>query len=159
MSSGRVDATVNDADEDAPATEALPGRKRRFGSVTAERIRARIRANKLLNTTWRVVVAVVGALFLLVGVIMLVTPGPGWLAIIVGFAILASEFVWARRALHRARRAAKAAKDKALDPKVRRRNQILAGSAAALVTAGVVSYLVAFGPMLPWHPEVLSHLP
>jgi uncharacterized protein (TIGR02611 family) len=33
------------------------------------------------------------------GVAMLVLPGPGWAAIFVGFAILATEFAWARRLL------------------------------------------------------------
>ena len=30
------------------------------------------------------------------GVVMLVTPGPGWLAIGFGLTLLASEFAWAR---------------------------------------------------------------
>lgn len=30
---------------------------------------------------------------------MLVTPGPGWVTIALGLAILAAEFVWARRLL------------------------------------------------------------
>lgn len=34
------------------------------------------------------------------GAIMLVTPGPGWLAIAGGLALLAAEFVWARRLLN-----------------------------------------------------------
>jgi uncharacterized protein (TIGR02611 family) len=42
-----------------------------------------------------------GFTLLAVGVVMLVTPGPGWLAIIGGLAMLAAEFVWARRLLNR----------------------------------------------------------
>ena len=42
-----------------------------------------------------------GFTLLFVGVIMLVTPGPGWPAIIGGLAMLAAEFVWARRLLNR----------------------------------------------------------
>ncbi len=38
---------------------------------------------------------------LLAGLIMLVTPGPGWLTIALGLAVLAAEFVWARRLLSR----------------------------------------------------------
>jgi hypothetical protein len=30
---------------------------------------------------------------------MIVTPGPGWLTIILGLGLLAAEFVWARRLL------------------------------------------------------------
>ena len=33
------------------------------------------------------------------GIAMLALPGPGWLTIAAGLAILATEFVWARRAL------------------------------------------------------------
>jgi uncharacterized protein (TIGR02611 family) len=35
------------------------------------------------------------------GVTMLVLPGPGWLTIVAGLAILAREFEWARRLLNR----------------------------------------------------------
>jgi uncharacterized protein (TIGR02611 family) len=42
-----------------------------------------------------------GFTLLLAGIVMLVTPGPGWLAIIGGLAMLAAEYVWARRLLDR----------------------------------------------------------
>lgn len=42
-----------------------------------------------------------GFTLLLIGIVMLVTPGPGWVAIIGGLAMLAAEFVWARRLLNR----------------------------------------------------------
>jgi uncharacterized protein (TIGR02611 family) len=42
-----------------------------------------------------------GFTLLFVGIIMLVTPGPGWLVILGGLAMLAAEFVWARRLLDR----------------------------------------------------------
>ena len=49
----------------------------------------------------RFVKVIVGFTLLLLGVIMLVTPGPGWIAIGFGLALLAAEFVWARRLLNR----------------------------------------------------------
>jgi len=49
----------------------------------------------------RLVKIVIGFTLLLLGVIMLVTPGPGWVAIGLGLALLAAEFVWARRLLNR----------------------------------------------------------
>lgn len=58
---------------------------------------------------------VVGVAVLAVGVVMMVTPGPGILGIVLGLAILATEFAWAESALHRARRAADKAKEKALE--------------------------------------------
>jgi hypothetical protein len=42
-----------------------------------------------------------GFTLLFVGVVMLITPGPGWLVILGGLAMLAAEFVWARRLLDR----------------------------------------------------------
>ena len=35
------------------------------------------------------------------GIAMLALPGPGWLTIVAGLALLASEFVWARTLLNR----------------------------------------------------------
>jgi tellurite resistance protein TerC len=51
----------------------------------------------------RVVVAVVGSTVLLVGVVMLVAPGPGIVVIPLGLAILGLEFAWARYWLRRVR--------------------------------------------------------
>ncbi len=43
----------------------------------------------------------IGFTLLLAGLVMIVTPGPGWLTIVLGLAVLAAEFVWARRLLDR----------------------------------------------------------
>jgi uncharacterized protein (TIGR02611 family) len=51
----------------------------------------------------RTVVAVVGSTILLVGIAMIALPGPAVLVIPLGLAILATEFLWARRLLERAR--------------------------------------------------------
>jgi len=55
------------------------------------------------TTARRIVIGVVGASVLLLGIIMLVTPGPALVVIPLGLAILAIEFVWARRWLHKLR--------------------------------------------------------
>lgn len=55
------------------------------------------------RTGRRVVIGVVGTTVLLIGVIMLVTPGPAFIVIPVGLAILAIEFVWAKRWLAKIR--------------------------------------------------------
>jgi len=47
----------------------------------------------------RIVVLVVGGTVLLLGVVMLVAPGPGILTMLAGLTILAAEFAWARRLL------------------------------------------------------------
>jgi tellurite resistance protein TerC len=48
----------------------------------------------------RFVKILIGFTLLAAGVLMLVTPGPGWLTIALGLAVLAAEFVWARRLLN-----------------------------------------------------------
>jgi uncharacterized protein (TIGR02611 family) len=68
-----------------------------------QRLRARIEANPSLRRTYRVGVAVLGGIVLVAGVAMIPYPGPGWLVVFAGLAILATEFHWARRVLHFAR--------------------------------------------------------
>jgi hypothetical protein len=51
----------------------------------------------------RIVVLVVGLTILLIGVALLVLPGPGWLIIFGGLGLLATEFAWARWILKQAR--------------------------------------------------------
>jgi uncharacterized protein (TIGR02611 family) len=54
---------------------------------------------KTLHQAKRVLRIVVGFTLLLIGVLLLVGPGPGWLVILLGLGLLAAEFVWARRLL------------------------------------------------------------
>jgi uncharacterized protein (TIGR02611 family) len=53
-----------------------------------------------LRKARQLVVGVVGGTVVLIGVIMIVTPGPAVVMIPLGLAILATEFVWARTLLH-----------------------------------------------------------
>lgn len=48
-------------------------------------------------------IALMGGTVVLTGVAMLVLPGPGALVIAGGLAILATEFIWARRAMRKAK--------------------------------------------------------
>jgi tellurite resistance protein TerC len=47
-----------------------------------------------------------GFLLLAAGIAMLVLPGPGWLTIAAGLAILAGEFLWARQWLDQIKKTA-----------------------------------------------------
>ncbi len=60
-------------------------------------------ADVTYKTGRRIVIGVVGASVLLLGVVMLVAPGPAFIVIPAGLAILAVEFVWARRWLAKLR--------------------------------------------------------
>lgn len=54
-----------------------------------------------LRVARKVVVAVVGSTVLAVGIALIVLPGPAVVVIPLGLAILATEFLWARRLLRR----------------------------------------------------------
>jgi len=66
--------------------------------MTAAR-RTRWVAASALRHARRLIVLVVGLTVLAIGVAMIVLPGPAFVVIPVGLAILATEFVWARRLL------------------------------------------------------------
>ena len=55
----------------------------------------------LFKTARRVVIAVIGGTVALIGVAMIVLPGPAVVVIPLGLAILATEFAWAKRLLKR----------------------------------------------------------
>ncbi len=113
-----------------------------------------IKARRGLHLSWQVGVFVVGLAVVGAGIAMLVLPGPGWVAIFAGLAIWATEFAWAHLALRWTKRKVSEAAQKALDPKVRRRNIIL--TSVGLVIAGVLIgfYLWRYGLVLPWNREV-----
>jgi uncharacterized protein (TIGR02611 family) len=66
----------------------------------------------MLQNGKRIAISVVGGLLVLAGLVFLVLPGPGFLLIIAGLAVLATEYVWAQRALNYAKDKAKQAKDR-----------------------------------------------
>ena len=62
-------------------------------------IRERIRTTRTGRLTLQIVVALVGLLVVLIGIVLIPFPGPGWLIVLGGLAIWAIEFVWAQRLL------------------------------------------------------------
>jgi uncharacterized protein (TIGR02611 family) len=62
----------------------------------------------------RIAVTVAGFVLILGGLAMLVLPGPGILVIVAGLAILATEYVWAQRALNYAKQKSEQARDTVL---------------------------------------------
>jgi uncharacterized protein (TIGR02611 family) len=65
--------------------------------------RERIKNNAALNLAYRTGIGMLGGLVLVAGVIMIPYPGPGWLVVFAGLAILATEFAWAERVLRHAK--------------------------------------------------------
>ena len=79
----------------------------------------------------RFAVTIVGFLLLGLGAAMMVLPGPGILVIVAGLAVLATEYVWARRLLVRAKSEAEKVSEAAVASPAR--------------TAGTVLFAVALG--------------
>ncbi|MCX2951517.1 PGPGW domain-containing protein [Lentzea sp. NEAU-D7] len=96
----------------------------------------------------RLGVIVLGAVLLLVGIALLVLPGPGLLLVLAGLVTLASEFPKLERYVDPVRdRAMKAAEDSVASP-LRIALSVAAG--LALVAAGVVWGLVRWLPLSGW---------
>jgi uncharacterized protein (TIGR02611 family) len=94
---------------------------------------------------WKAFITFVGSAVTLAGVVMLVVPGPGWAAIFLGLAILASEYVWARRLLRFTKDRAQGAASAVL-AKENRGLALAFGLVVALLIAAAVSwYLYRFG--------------
>jgi uncharacterized protein (TIGR02611 family) len=67
--------------------------------VADMRWRRRLGARRSLNQPYRTVVGVVGGLIVALGLVTIPLPGPGWLTVIAGLFVLATEFTWAERLL------------------------------------------------------------
>jgi len=65
----------------------------------------------------RVITIVIGFTVILLGIAMLILPGPGIVTIIMGLAILGTEFVWARRLYRRFEKGANSIKNSFMDNK------------------------------------------
>ena len=77
----------------------------------------RVTISFILRNGKRIAVSVVGLVLLLLGLVMMVLPGPGLLFVIAGLAVLATEYVWAQRMLNYAKRKAEQAKNAVLGKK------------------------------------------
>jgi len=121
-------------------TEGGPAARRRG------RLHQRLHANPALALTTKLVITTIGVLVIVAGLVMMVAPGPGLLGLIVGLAILATEYDWADRWLRKARQKAHEARlrAEAMDPKVRRRRLVLLGLALVVAAAATVAYVVAY---------------
>ncbi|MER6102325.1 TIGR02611 family protein [Streptomyces sp. NPDC001832] len=128
------------------ATEGVTKEVRELGS----RAPGYIKASRVLHLSWQVGVFVVGLAVVVAGAVMLPLPGPGWLVIFAGMAIWATEFVWAQLVLRWTRRQVTEAAQRALDPKVRRRNIILTVTGLVIIAVLVGVYLWKFGITMPW---------
>jgi uncharacterized protein (TIGR02611 family) len=98
---------------------------------------------------YRILFAVAGVTVLLAGLVMLVTPGPAFVLIPIGLAMLSLEFVWAERMLDGALDRAQIAKEKAAETTLRQR---IIG-----IVAGVLAFAAAVTAQIQW--DILPFLP
>lgn len=82
-------------------TDETPGPRRPVQRLSTAR--DRIKRSRSGALTYRIVVSVLGLAIIVVGIILLPLPGPGWLIIFAGLGVLATEFSWAARLLRYAR--------------------------------------------------------
>jgi uncharacterized protein (TIGR02611 family) len=67
--------------------------------VRDTRWRRRLAARRSVDHGYRVAVGIVGGLIVALGLATIPLPGPGWLTVIAGLFVLATEFTWAERLL------------------------------------------------------------
>lgn len=78
-----------DADEVRSLRERVAGTRWRRG----------LAARRSVHHGYRIVVGIVGGLVVALGLATIPLPGPGWLTVIAGLFVLATEFTWAERLL------------------------------------------------------------
>jgi uncharacterized protein (TIGR02611 family) len=104
-----------------------------------EKLEARRATHRERSRLFRIGFGIVGMLVLVGGLIMLVTPGPAFVLIPIGLAMLSLEFVWAERLLEKSLEQAQIAQEKAAQ--TTRTQRILVAIATVL---GVAAFALAW---------------
>lgn len=90
--------------------ERAEGFRQRVGEATGDirqragHFRSRVRSTPAGRLGLRIATGVAGLVVVAVGIVLIPFPGPGWLIVLTGLAILSVEFAWARRLLTFTRR-------------------------------------------------------
>ena len=114
------------------------------------RWRDRLRERRRADFVYRIVVGVVGLVVLVVGILAIPYPGPGWAIVFIGLGILATEFDWARRLLAYAKERYDKAMDWFHDQHIA--IQVLGGIFTALIVVATLWLLGA----LDWTAEFIG---
>src|SRR3954451_6546566 len=102
-----------------------------------ERLELRRATHREQHLVFRIAFGFAGLLILLAGLVMLVTPGPAFVLIPIGLAMLSMEFVWAETLLAKSLEQAAIAQEKAAQ--TTRTQRILAAIAFLLaIAAGIL---------------------
>ena len=98
----------------------------------------------------RFAVTIVGVALLVLGLAMMVLPGPGILVIVAGLAVLATEYVWARSLLDRAKTQAEKAQEAAVASPWRTSGTVL--FAVGMLALGIVVVAMPDVDLPFWSP-------
>ena len=113
-----------------------------------EKLEARRATHRDRGRLYRIGFGVIGTAVLIGGVVMLVTPGPAFVLIPIGLAMLSLEFVWAEKLLEKSLEQAQIAQEKAAQTTTTQR--VLVGIATALAIAACVLAVLWWDiPLLP----------
>jgi uncharacterized protein (TIGR02611 family) len=129
---------------DADETRSLRER------IADTRWRRRIAARRSVNHPYRIAVGVVGGLIVALGIAAIPLPGPGWLIVIAGLFVLATEFLWAERLLEFTKEHVKRWTDWVTDQPVWVR--VLIGTATAAFVYGVLVVTLHVTGVPDWMP-------
>ena len=107
-----------------------------------------------MNHPYRIGVGIVGGLVVALGIVAIPLPGPGWLIVIAGLFVLATEFLWAERLLEFTKKHVKQWTDWVTDQPVWLRLLIAAATAAFVYGVCVVTlHLTGVPTWMPgWVP-------
>ncbi|MEX2253131.1 MAG: PGPGW domain-containing protein [Thermoleophilaceae bacterium] len=135
--------------DDGPATrEPKPVREPEHRPELVKRLLAYKERHRERSRIYRGVFVLAGLVVTLVGVAMLVTPGPAFVVIPIGLAILALEFAWAEALLEKALIQGDKARQKAAETTTKQR--VLSAIATALAIAAVIAAIWLWDiPLLP----------
>lgn len=114
--------------------------------------RAFFSRHRTLDLVYRIAVGVLGVAIVLGGLVLVPLPGPGWLIVFAGLALLATEFAWAGRLLDYARRRLMTWTGWVTDQSLAVR--ALIGLVSLLAVAGAVWLYVAVQGVPGWLPLV-----
>ena len=124
----------------------VPAPRREPKLVT--RLKERKESHRQRHPLYRAAFVAAGLACLLAGIAMLLLPGPAFVVIPIGLALLALEFTWAEKLLDRALREAANAQDKAerTTPRQRAARALAAGIALAAFVVAALRWDI---PLLP----------
>jgi uncharacterized protein (TIGR02611 family) len=112
--------------------------------------RKRLAVRRSVNQGYRLTVGIVGGLIVALGLVTIPLPGPGWLTVIAGLFVLATEFLWAERLLEFTRKHVKRWTDWVTAQPVWVR--LLLGAATAAFVYGVLVLTLHLAGVPHWVP-------